>query len=97
MAAKKQSADGEPKGYQEAMAELESLLRDLDSNSVDVDALSAKVTRASFLIDWCNERITSAQMTIDELVAGLDAGEDDEDDDEVDEDDEDFEDEDDNE
>lgn len=95
MAAKKQSADGEPKGYQEAMAELESLLRDLDSNSVDVDALSAKVTRASFLIDWCNERITSAQMTIDELVAGLDAG--DEDDEDDDEDDEDFEDEDDNE
>lgn len=86
MAAKKQTADAEPKGYAEAMAELESLLRDLDSSSVDVDVLSTKVTRASYLIDWCNERITSAQMTIDELVAGLD---DDTDDDDLDDEDDD--------
>ena len=87
MATKKQMGDSEPKGYAEAMNELESLLRDLDSGSVDVDALSSKVTRASYLIDWCNERITAAQMTIDELVAGLDDQEDDDFDDQEDEDD----------
>ena len=84
MAAKKQSAQSEPKGYADAMSELEALLRDLDSASVDVDVLSAKVSRASYLIEWCNERITAAQLTIDELVAGLDDDdeyEDDEDDD----------------
>ena len=81
MAAKKQNAQAEPKGYADAMAELEGLLRDLDSSSVDVDVLSAKVSRASYLIEWCNERITSAQLTIDELVAGFD-DDDDEDDDE---------------
>lgn len=96
MAAKKTSAE-EPKGYAEAMAELESILREIDSNSVDVDVLSAKVQRASFLVDWCTGRITAAQLTIDELVAsfedddeGFDDGEfdDDEDEDFDDEDDE---------
>lgn len=77
MATKKAQA-GEPAGYAEAMREVESILSELDSNSVDVDVLATKVERASFLINWCNERIASAQMTIDALVADL--GEDEEED-----------------
>ena len=76
MAARKK--DDQPGGYAEAMAELEALLRELDSGTVDVDVLSAKVQRASFLVDWCNERITAAQLTIDEMVAGFADDEDDE-------------------
>lgn len=92
MTGKKQPAGQEPKGYAEAIAELEGLLRDLDSGSVDVDVLSTKVSRASYLIDWCSERITAAQMTIDEMVAGFDDGEEefvDEEDDELEDDDDD--------
>jgi exodeoxyribonuclease VII small subunit len=96
MATRKVQA-AEPAGYAEAMREVESILSELDSNSVDVDVLATKVERASFLINWCNERISSAQMTIDSLVADLGADEeydddeyedDDEFDDEEDEDDE---------
>ena len=92
MAAKK-TDNQEPKGYAEAISELESLLRDLDSGSIDVDALSTKVSRASYLIEWCNGRISAAQMTIDEMVAGFDQGDDEsdedfDDDEEFDEDDE---------
>lgn len=83
MATKKAQA-GEPTGYAEAMREVESILSELDSNSVDVDVLATKVERASFLINWCNERIASAQMTIDSLVADL--GGDEDEDDEYDED-----------
>ena len=91
MATKKAQA-GEPAGYAEAMREVESILSELDSNSVDVDVLATKVERASFLINWCNERIASAQMTIDALVADLDVDEEDFDEDEF-EDDEDEDDE----
>lgn len=77
--AKNATPNAEPAGYAEAMREVESILSDLDSNSVDVDTLASKVERASFLIHWCNERIASAQMTIDTLVA--DVGFEDEDDD----------------
>lgn len=90
--ATKKAQSGEPTGYAEAMREVESILSELDSNSVDVDVLATKVERASFLINWCNERIASAQMTIDSLVADL--GEYEEDDDEYDEDEDDFDDED---
>lgn len=94
MAAKK-SSQSEPKGYAEAMKEVESILSELDSTSVDVDVLSAKVERASFLINWCSERVASAQMTVDALVADLaeygevDDEDEDFDDDDFDEDDQD--------
>lgn len=88
--ATKKAQQAEPKGYAEAMREVESILSELDSPSVDVDVLSTKVERASFLINWCNERIASAQMTVDALVADLGFEEDE--DEEFDEDD--FEDED---
>ncbi len=91
MATKKAQA-GEPAGYAEAMREVEGILSELDSNSVDVDVLATKVERASFLINWCNERIASAQMTIDALVADLGVDEEEEFDEEEDFDEDEFED-----
>jgi exodeoxyribonuclease VII small subunit len=81
----------EPKGYAEALRELEKILGEIDGPAVDVDVLASKVERASYLVTWCNERITAAQFAIDEVVASLpdvDLGDDDEDD-EYDEDEED--------
>ena len=94
MAAKK-SQPQEPAGYAEAMREVEAILSELDSNTIDVDVLSAKVERASYLITWCNDRISAAQMTVDNLVADLSVDVDDnlEEDDEEDYDDDDEDDE----
>lgn len=91
MAAKK-SQPQEPAGYAEAMREVETILSELDSNTIDVDVLSAKVERASFLIAWCNERISSAQMTVDSLMADLIVDEDEESQDDEDFDDDEFDD-----
>jgi exodeoxyribonuclease VII small subunit len=91
--ATKKTGQAEPKGYAEAMREVESILSELDSNSVDVDVLALKVERASFLINWCSERVTAAQMTVDALVADLAEYVVEEDDDDLD--DEDFDDDDD--
>ncbi len=77
MAAKKNQPN-EPTGYADAMREVESIIAELDSNSVDVDVLATKVERASFLINWCNERITAAQLTVDSLVATLSSYDDEE-------------------
>ena len=91
MMAAKKSQPQEPAGYAEAMREVETILSELDSNSIDVDVLSAKVERASYLISWCNERISSAQMTVDNLMADLvvdEDSDDDFDDDEFEDDDE---------
>jgi exodeoxyribonuclease VII small subunit len=67
-AAKNQpEAQQEPDGYAAAVAELERLVAELDSQSVDVDVLSAKVSRASYLVDWCRRRIDAAEMAIEQL------------------------------
>jgi len=87
MATKKQAGEGEPVGYAEAMSEVEAILRELDSAQVDVDVLSTKVARASYLIEWCNERITAAELVVENLVAGL-AGDDGSDEDDVEDEDE---------
>lgn len=70
----------EPKSYAEAMEELERIVRELDSNNVDVDVLSARVQRAMELIAWCDERITAAEVAITEIAATFDADGEDEDD-----------------
>lgn len=87
--AKKTTPAGEPTGYAEAMREIEEILAELDTNSIDVDVLATKVERASFLITWCNERIGAAEFAVQQLVESLDVDVDVD----VDEDDEDLDDE----
>lgn len=86
--APKKSTQTAPAGYAEAMREVESILSELDSSSIDVDVLATKVERASFLINWCNERITAAQLTVDTLVADIEFDTEDDDDADYDADDE---------
>jgi len=60
-------------GYAEALAELENILNELEGEDVDVDTLAQHVQRASALIELCRERIGSARLRIEEVVAQLDA------------------------
>lgn len=64
-------------GYGDALAELESILDDLDRPDVDVDELSVKVQRAAVLIRHCRERISSARLEVEQIVAELDGAIDD--------------------
>jgi len=59
-------------GYAEALAELDTILRELDGTDVDVDRLATKVARAAELITLCRDRISNAKLHIDEVVARLD-------------------------
>jgi exodeoxyribonuclease VII small subunit len=58
-------------GYAEALAELESILDDLERSDVDVDVLATKVRRASELIAFCRERINGARLQIEQVIADL--------------------------
>ena len=61
---------GEPT-YSHAMAELEEILDELESESLDVDALAARVKRASELIELCRTRIVRAKTDVDAIVSDL--------------------------
>jgi exodeoxyribonuclease VII small subunit len=66
-------AEREPElGYAEALAELETILDELEDDAVDVDSLGAKVRRASALIELCRSRIESAKLEVDRIVGSLD-------------------------
>ena len=65
---------GQP-GYAEALSELDSILRELESSDVDVDRLAERVARAATLISLCRDRISTARIRIDEVIADLDGGE----------------------
>ncbi len=60
-------------GYADALAELDGILRELEGSDVDVDHLADRVARASTLITLCRERISSAQLRIEQVTADLDA------------------------
>jgi exodeoxyribonuclease VII small subunit len=59
-------------GYAAAMAELEQILADLERADLDVDQLGTKVARAAELIRVCRDRIGSARLEVERVVADLD-------------------------
>jgi exodeoxyribonuclease VII small subunit len=60
-------------GYAGALAELEGILSDLEDDGIDIDLLGEKVARATALIRLCRDRITSARVQVERVVADLDA------------------------
>lgn len=62
----------DPDGYAEALAELDTLLLELDDDEIDVDLLATKVARAAQLIEFCRARIHHAQLEVATIVAELD-------------------------
>jgi exodeoxyribonuclease VII small subunit len=60
-------------GYAEALAELESILDELDGDEVDVDVLGSRVRRAAELLRLCRERIAGARFEVEQVVAELEA------------------------
>jgi exodeoxyribonuclease VII small subunit len=63
---------GDEIGYAEAMAELGTILEELERDDLDVDVLAARVQRAGELIILCRARITRAQSDVESIVATLD-------------------------
>jgi exodeoxyribonuclease VII small subunit len=58
-------------GYAAALAELETILGQLERADVDVDVLAEQVRRAAELIAFCRDRIGSARLHIEQVVADL--------------------------
>jgi exodeoxyribonuclease VII small subunit len=59
--------------YSEALAELETILKSLESDSVDVDVLATKVQRAAALISLCRGKIGAARLHVEQVVGEIDA------------------------
>lgn len=65
--------------YRQAIEELETILRALETDAVDVDDLTARVQRSAELIRLCKQKLRSAETAIDQVFENLEEEEDPED------------------
>ena len=58
--------------YNEAIQELESILRSLETDQVDVDDLTTRAERSAELIRLCRHKLRHAEASLDRVFDSLD-------------------------
>lgn len=54
--------------YKEAINEIETILREIDSSNVDIDLLSDKVKRVQVLIELCKDKLFKTEEEIQKIL-----------------------------
>ena len=57
--------------FNEALQELELILKEIESGEMDVDNLTTKVKRASQLLEICNKKLKKTEEELDKIVEDL--------------------------
>ena len=55
--------------YNEALEELQTILEELNAETLDIDHLSDKVKRANQLVAHCKSKIIKTQKELDKIIA----------------------------
>ena len=55
--------------YKEAMEQLEKLIAEIESNSLDIDELSEKITVATRLISLCKEKLYQTEKEVQKIIS----------------------------
>lgn len=61
MAAKKET-------YSQAMERLEKIVRQIDSNELEIDVLGEKIKEANEIIAFCTAKLTKADKEVEKLL-----------------------------
>jgi len=56
--------------YEEAMTQLEDIVRKMESGELDIDSLSQQLKTAKKLIKMCNDKLTKADADIKKIMSG---------------------------
>lgn len=56
--------------YSQAMEHLESIVRQMDSAELEIDALSEKIKEANEIITFCKNKLTKADEEVEKLLQG---------------------------
>ena len=54
--------------YSQAIERLEKIVRQIDSNELEIDELSEKIKEANEIIDFCTGKLTKADQEIEKLL-----------------------------
>lgn len=55
--------------YSEAIARLEGIVRQIDNNELEIDALAEKIKEANEIIAFCSDKLTKADREIEKLLS----------------------------
>lgn len=58
----------EPIKYEEAVAQLEQIVKKMENDELDIDTLAAELKKAQELIKLCKARLTSTDEEIKKLL-----------------------------
>jgi exodeoxyribonuclease VII small subunit len=64
------TAGAEP-SFSEALAELEAILRRIESEETDLDELAPQLERASALLEICRAKVRKADLEVGQIVRKL--------------------------
>ena len=54
--------------YEEAMAQLEAIVRKMESNELDIDEIAAQLKTAQRLIKFCRDKLTKTEAELAKLL-----------------------------
>ncbi len=60
-----------PLTYEAAFNELKQIASAIESESVSVDVLAEKVKRASFLIAYCQKKLTATEEEVNNIISQM--------------------------
>lgn len=63
--------DREATSFRSAIEELETILRRIESEEVDIDRLAAEVARATELVELCRTKLRRAEVQVTQIVQQL--------------------------
>ena len=55
--------------YEEALAQLETIVRKMESNEFDIDELAVQLKTAQRLIKFCKDKLTKTEADIQKIQA----------------------------
>ena len=59
--------------YEEALAQLETIVRKMESNEYDIDELAAQLKAAQQLITFCKDKLTKTEEELQKIQAEANA------------------------
>ncbi|UCE70965.1 MAG: exodeoxyribonuclease VII small subunit [Nitrospiraceae bacterium] len=62
-------------GYREALEEIEAIVEEIESESVDIDVLTDRVKRATFLIKLCKAKLKKTDDEVKKVLKEFEAEE----------------------
>ena len=53
--------------YEEAMAQLEGIVRKMESNELDIDEIAAQLKAAQLLIKFCKDKLSKTEAELSKI------------------------------